>query len=67
MHPHTAIEVPGTATLNKGRNALVESVSCPSAGNCGAGGNYTDSNGHLQAFVVTQGWPVRVAAAAGCP
>jgi len=55
VHPHTAIEVPGTATLNKGRNALVESVSCPSAGNCGAGGSYTDSNGHLQAFVVMQG------------
>jgi hypothetical protein len=33
---------------------MVESVSCPSAGNCVAGGEYTDISGHLQAFVVTQ-------------
>ena len=49
---HTAIEVPGTATLNKGVNAFVNAVSCGSAGNCSAGGGYTDSYGHLQAFVV---------------
>ena len=35
-----AIAVPGLAALNKGRNAVVLSVSCPSAGNCGAGGYY---------------------------
>jgi hypothetical protein len=51
---HTAIEVPGTATLNKGGNAQVYSVSCASAGNCSAGGYYTDSSGHTQAFVVSQ-------------
>lgn len=37
---HAAIQVPGTATLDHGQNALVTSVSCPSAGNCAAGGNY---------------------------
>jgi len=39
---------PGTATLNKGGNAHVQSVSCASAGNCGAGGYYTDASGHHQ-------------------
>jgi hypothetical protein len=47
-----AIEVPGTAALNLGGNATLGSVSCASAGNCGAGGFYTDSSGHTQAFVV---------------
>src|SRR6266516_248055 len=51
---HTAQKVPGTATLNKGGNAQVHSVSCRSAGNCSAGGYYTDSSGHTQAFVVSQ-------------
>ena len=50
----TAIEVPGTAVLNKGGNAQVLSVSCASAGNCGAGGLYTGSSGHQQAFVVSK-------------
>jgi len=51
---HAAAEVPGTATLNQGGNAAVQSVSCASAGNCSAGGGYTDSYGHLQAFVVRE-------------
>jgi uncharacterized protein YunC (DUF1805 family) len=50
----TAVQVPGTATLNKGGDAQVRSVSCASAGNCGAGGFYTDSSGRTQAFVVSQ-------------
>jgi hypothetical protein len=50
----TAIEVPGSATLNAGGNANVASVSCASAGNCTAGGNYTDGSAHLQAFVVSE-------------
>jgi hypothetical protein len=54
---HTAIEVPGTATLNKGGNAFVQSVSCPSAGNCSAGGGYTNGSGHRQAFVVRESEP----------
>jgi hypothetical protein len=48
----TAEEIPGTATLNAGGNAGAESVSCTSAGNCGAGGWYSSAKGKLQAFVV---------------
>lgn len=39
----TAGEVPGTAALNQGGIANVASVSCGSAGNCSAGGYYTDN------------------------
>jgi hypothetical protein len=49
-----AAEVPGTAALNQGRTAYATSVSCPSAGNCSAGGTYTDSSGHMQAFVASE-------------
>jgi len=50
----TAIEVPGTAALNQGGFAVTVSVSCARAGNCSAGGGYTDSSGGVQAFVVSQ-------------
>jgi hypothetical protein len=50
----TAIEVPGTAALNQGGNAFVQSVSCASARNCSAGGGYTDSSGHRQAFLLSE-------------
>ena len=50
----TAIEVPGTATLNSGGNASIRSVSCPTTGNCGAGGFYTDGSGKTQALVVNE-------------
>jgi uncharacterized protein CbrC (UPF0167 family) len=46
-----AEEVPGTAALNKGGEAQVYSVSCASAGDCSAGGQYTDGSGRYQAFV----------------
>jgi len=46
-----AQEVPGTAALNTGGQAAIESVSCASAGNCSAGGSYRDATGHHQAFV----------------
>jgi len=50
----TAEEVPGTAALNtQGHGAEVFSISCPSAGNCSAGGSYAASNG-VQAFVVSE-------------
>jgi hypothetical protein len=44
----TAVEVPGTPTLNKDAmpneaDAFVQSVSCPSPGNCAAGGSYAGS------------------------
>jgi hypothetical protein len=50
----TAIEIPGTATLNAGGSASAASVSCASAGNCSIGGFYTDGSGHDQAFVDSQ-------------
>jgi hypothetical protein len=50
----TAIQVPGLAGLNAGRGADVSSVSCGSAGNCAAGGYYTDSHGHYQGFVAVE-------------
>src|SRR5215469_6593405 len=50
----TAITMPGLGTLNKGGFAQVNSVSCASAGNCAAGGSYTDGHGHQQAFVVSE-------------
>jgi hypothetical protein len=50
----TAVEVPGTATLNTGGDAAILSLSCASAGHCSAGGTYADSSGHQQAFVVSQ-------------
>jgi hypothetical protein len=49
-----AIEVPGTAVLNRGGNADISSVSCASAGNCTAGGAYADRSGNFQAFVVSE-------------
>lgn len=51
---HTAIEVPGTATLNKGGYAQVNSISCRAAGDCAAGGVYSDSAHHWHAFVVSR-------------
>src|SRR5215468_75399 len=50
----TAVEVPGTAALNAGDQAQLYSMSCPSSGNCAAGGWYTDASGHEQAFVVDE-------------
>jgi hypothetical protein len=50
-----AIEVPGLAALNTGGDASVTAVSCPSAGNCAAGGDYSDRHGALdQGFVVSE-------------
>jgi hypothetical protein len=55
----SAIEVPGTAALNVAGNAGVNSVSCPSAGECAAGGDYAtgltaDYLFTRQAFVVSE-------------
>ncbi len=49
----TAQEIPGLATLNK-RNAGMYTLSCGSAGNCSAGGYYTDSLNREQSFVARQ-------------
>src|SRR5690348_5645058 len=37
--------VPGLAALNRGGDAQVSSVSCARAGECSAGGFYTDASG----------------------
>lgn len=51
----TAIEVPGAAALDAGGGvAGVNSVSCSSPGNCGAGGWYKNAPSQAQAFVVSQ-------------
>jgi hypothetical protein len=49
-----AIEVPGLGALNTGGSAAVGSVSCGTAGDCAAGGGYTDSSGYEQGFVVDE-------------
>ena len=46
--------VPGLRALNAGGRARINAVSCGAAGHCAAGGFYTDSSGHQQAFVVGQ-------------
>ena len=50
-----AIEVPGSARLNRGGEAEIESVSCARVGDCSAGGDYAGSGSDISAaFVVTQ-------------
>jgi hypothetical protein len=49
-----AIEVPGIAALSIKFDALVTSVSCAPAGNCVAAGDYRQSSGGEQGFVVSQ-------------
>lgn len=51
---HTALQVPGTAVTRQIGHAWVLSVSCASAGNCAAGGFYTNGSEHLQAFVASE-------------
>ena len=48
-----AIEVPGLRALNTRGGAGVNSVSCGSAGNCAAGGQYRDRHGQ-QGFVAVE-------------
>jgi hypothetical protein len=50
----TAKQVPGTATLNAGGHARVNSLSCAAANRCSAGGWYADSADHFQAVVLTE-------------
>jgi len=50
----TAEQAPGTAALNAGGYAPLLSVSCASAGNCSAGGYYTDGANEEQPFVVSE-------------
>ncbi len=50
-------QIPGYAALNydsPSSSEALESMSCPSAGDCAAGGLYTDEYGLGQAFVVSE-------------
>jgi hypothetical protein len=49
-----AQQIPGTGTLNAGQDAFIGELSCPSPGNCSAGGTYVDASNHEQAFVVSE-------------
>jgi hypothetical protein len=51
---HKIIWVPGLGGLNRGNNASLSDISCPSAGNCAATGSYTDAAGNGQPFIVTE-------------
>ena len=46
--------IPGIASLNAGGNAGATAVSCPSTGNCVAGGYYTDMIGDQHAFIAEE-------------
>lgn len=50
----TAQAAPGLAVLNAGGHAVLESVSCPAAGGCSAGGYYQDASGATQPAVISQ-------------
>ena len=49
-----AEEVPGTAPLNAGGDAVIYSISCSSAGTCPRRGFYHDASKYYQAFVVNK-------------
>ncbi len=48
----SAIEAPGSASLNKGGSATIAQVSCSVDGSCGVQGLYTDASKNTQLFVV---------------
>jgi surface antigen len=50
----SAEEVPGTAALNTGGGASIVTVSCVSAGDCAAGGYYSDGAGYQHALIVSE-------------
>src|SRR5215470_3172514 len=49
-----AVVAGAAGALTAGGLAGVASVSCPSAGNCAAGGSYRDGAGRIEAFVVSE-------------
>jgi len=51
---HAAMQVPGLAALNTRDIADVGSLSCPSPGNCLAGGTYENSTHRQEVFVVSE-------------
>lgn len=50
----TAVQAPGTASLNVGMEAALNAVSCASPRNCSAGGYYFDNNFDPQAFAIEE-------------
>ncbi len=50
----TATQIRGPGGLNAGPDGNDMSLSCGSAGNCAAGGEYVDGAGRYQGFVVTE-------------
>lgn len=46
--------IPGLAALDKKHNDFIGEVSCPAQGHCSAGGGYSPSTNHGQAFVTSQ-------------
>jgi hypothetical protein len=53
-HWEGAFELPGTALLNAEGNDEVGAMSCPSVGNCSAGGEMSTSTSTSTAFVVSE-------------
>jgi hypothetical protein len=51
---HAAEEVAGIRALRSHNDAIVTSVSCASAGNCAAGGQYADPAGAHQGFIADE-------------
>ncbi len=49
-----AQEMPGSAVVNQQGAALIDTMSCPSAGNCGAGGFGDSTGANGQAFVISE-------------
>ena len=49
-----AAEVPGLGALNQGGNAGISAISCGAAGDCSAGGSYTEASGHPNAYLADE-------------
>ena len=49
-----ALQISGLAILDQGKAASTNSLSCPSPGNCTAGGTYVDGSGDDQVFIATE-------------
>lgn len=47
-----AAPLPGLMSLNQGGESTLDGLSCPSDGNCSAGGYYASSPGQFQGYVV---------------
>jgi hypothetical protein len=50
----TAVQVPGSATLNLGGHAQVDDISCAEPGDCSAAGIYLPGSGQQQVFVISE-------------